>query len=484
MDISSFLSLIPYFHETSCKWPPEPCCSGEQHPKNSYPGQEQCSSGIPIPLLRNIFEVSIEPASEGAGQCVFKNSKGYSSLNKLEATLVLFDLDSSDAMEVSGITNLASPSGSSTTAGTEGNSQSQSPNNIPIRKEAEQTTTMTSNLNGGRFYLPNSSAMSADINLPELYFRFNEDSIFFVDHSQIKSVKYVKAQRKTNILPEEMSTTMDSLLITFDCCYFHIASPVSAATEPLILACRLFQKHLIGSKCKVPWERLYSIKCGYTDPSFEQGSSDPSCNQHGQQHETADPSIEQQNSASQTSGETDGSECQQNQIGKEAIQDNNTTRMVGDEIPLEDLYSFTTGAENVLRAADRLLPQSARKRRRQIMEHDAIDGLINAAQNWPATNSSNDTSLIAQEFSILIKGSGGEDDPMNYETTYESSHKLLKEDIDNCFTQLYPRRGRDAQQVLQVDPSEIAHNANGLAQRYKVSTMSRHIAAMDYNFQH
>lgn len=483
MDVASFLSLIPYFHETSCKWPPEPCCSGEQHPKNSYPGQEQCLPGVSIPLFQNSFEVSIEPASDGAGQCFFKNSKGYSSLSKLEATLVVFDLDPSDAMEVSGITNMASPSGSSTTAGTTCNSQSQSPNNISIRKEVEQTTTITSNLNGSRFYFPNSSAMSSDVNLPELYFRFNGDSIFFVDHSQIKSVKYVKVQRKTNTLPEDMSTATDSLLITFDCCYFHIASPVSAAREPLILACRLLQKHLIGIRCKVPWERLYNIKCGYSDPSFEQGSSDPSCNQHGQQNETADPSIEQQNSSSQTSRETDGSEHQQKEITKEATLDNKT-RIITDDIPLEDCYSFTTRAENVLQAADRLLPQSARKRIRQIMEHDVIDSLINTAQNFPTTNSGNNNSLIPEEFSVLIKGSGGDDDPMNFETTYESSQKQLKEDIDDCFTQLYRPRGKEAQQMLKIEPSEVAINANGLAQRYKVTTMSRHIAAMDYDFQH
>jgi hypothetical protein len=542
MDLASFLRYLPYLHETSSKWPPDPpyCRSGDQQKRKVKS----------IALFPKTYTVSIEPhyASESVGSCYFRCTSSAdaairgaadSLFPSLEAIVFLPDFDTSSAGEW-GI--IASPSGSTTTAGTASASSPSSESTKPphfLRNELQNVSSFTT-----RSAMSRSSHNNRNVSEGEeaaLYFRFNNQFVFYVDYSQIKSVEFNKAQQNS-------PPSIDSLLIAFDCCYFHVynyESPESSSSnnqaalnnfasnlDPLVFASGLLQKYLLGRRCKVPWENLvynYPLNIGSVDSSSEfaepGGTSDPSSNEPGQQQETTDHTMGQP--ASQTSAlsclgsegsasttvEKDKSICNNAEavatVAVTAVStedaDSNKIFLNAYDIPLEKLFALPEGAKSVLNVADLLLPLFVKKRRQQMEQNrDAVDSIIRMAQerlpmqnNYSdtITDTSNKSTVAAQQFSVLEKnsviGRWQQDDVMVFEENCERTHKKLKEDIDKCFTQLFPpSRVRLSQQAAatalpQQDPSEVVHNAKRLIQMFKVSTASRHLFAMDYcNLNH
>jgi hypothetical protein len=314
MDLDSFLRYLPYLHETSKKWPPD------MHYSSGYQQKHKVQSKT---LFPKTYAVSIEPlaSSENVGTCYFRCTSSRSSTSSrsteaaiggaletvslvttIEAIVFLTDMDASTAGEHWAI--VASPSGSTTTAGTTYSPSSDS------TKPPPSPHFMRHNLYA--MERSHRKQKSYEGEQPALFFRFNNQAVFYVDYSQIKSIQFDKALQNS-------SSSVNSLLIEFDCCYFRVYNDndfsegrrVKAATnssDSLSYAKCLLHKYILGRKCQIPWESLavnYPLNIrsvGTSSETVEQGSaSDPSSSHEpGQQHETTDHSIGQpasQNSA-------------------------------------------------------------------------------------------------------------------------------------------------------------------------------------------
>lgn len=534
MDLDSFLRYLPYLHETSKKWPPD------MHGSSSgFPQKRKLHSTT---LFPDTCAVSIEPlaSTENVGPCYFRctnsrsaeaaigeTSEPVSLVTRLEAIVILPDWDASVTAGEQHLAIVASPSGSTTTAGTACTPSSDSTKLLPPPPHIRHHNLYA--MDGSR-----KSQQSDEAEQLSLFFRFNNQSVFYVDYSQIKSVELDKAQQNSD------SSSIDSLIIEFDCCYFRVYnnddfdSPerrrsTTSPSDRLLYAKCLFHKFILGQRCLVPWESLTTANypwnigsVGTSSETVEQSStSDPSSSyEPGQQQEQTDHSIGQpasQNStlsfpgseespASTTITEQHKPMSGERHVGVTSSPRSRTIHSVYD-LPLDYLTALPNGGvKTVLHSADLLLPLSLKKRKQQIEQNcDAIDAILHGVQQkaWipqqnqchmgtDDNNTSQMSSLTAHMFAVLEKNSiattlGQQDDLVIFEENYDHTEKRLKEDVEKCFTQFFPpSRVRFSQQKAEAallpskDPSEVFQNAERLIQILKVSTASRHVFAMDY----
>jgi hypothetical protein len=511
------------------------------------------SSGFPqkrklhsTTLFSETCAVSIESlaATENVGTCYFRctNSRSaeatigeatepVSLITRLEAVVFLPEWDSSVTGGEQHWAIVQSPSGSTTTAGTACTPSSDSTKLLPPPPHIRRHT----------FYAMDRSRTNQQSNEAEqlaLFFRFNNQSVFYVDYSQIKSVELDKARQNS------ASSTIDSLIIEFDCCYFRVYnnddvdSPERRSTtspsDRLLYAKCLFHKYILGQRCLVPWESLTTANypwnigsVGTSSETAEQSSTSEPSSSHepGQQQEQTDPSISQPASQNSTlsfpgSEESPASTAitEKDKPLSGATNALSTTYAGGTSSPtsriIQSVYDLpsdyltalpTGGVETVLHSANLLLPLSLKKRKQQIEQNcDAIVAVLHGAQQkkWlpqrnhdhmgtDDNNISQMSSLAAHMFAVLEKNStattlGQHDDLGIFEENYDHTQKRLKEDVEKCFTQLFPSsRVRFSQQNVvaappSMDPYEVFQKAERLIQMLKVSTASRHVFAMEY----